>query len=92
MDPVQLAKLKQNVRVGGKGTPRRKKRVVTQKSGGDDKKLQLALKKLQVNAIPDIDELNMFRDDGTVLHFDKPRVQGSLQARTFSVSGNAQSK
>jgi nascent polypeptide-associated complex subunit beta len=40
---------------------------------GDDKKLQQTLKRLGVNNIPQVDEVNMFKDDGTVMHFKNPK-------------------
>lgn len=40
---------------------------------GDDKKLQAALKKLNVQPIAGVEEVNMFREDGNVLHFSAPK-------------------
>lgn len=59
---------------GGKGTPRRKqvKKSVTA-SQGDDRKLQAALKKLGVTPLTGVEEVNMFKDDGNVLHFGAPK-------------------
>jgi hypothetical protein len=37
-------------------------------SGADDKKLQAALKKLNVQPIQGIEEVNMFKEDGNVIH------------------------
>ena len=39
----------------------------------DDKKLQGALKKLNVQPISGVEEVNMFREDGNVLHFTAPK-------------------
>ena len=39
----------------------------------DDKKLQGALKKLNVQPITGVEEVNMFREDGNVLHFSAPK-------------------
>jgi nascent polypeptide-associated complex subunit beta len=39
----------------------------------DDKKLQGALKKLNVQPIAGVEEVNMFREDGNVLHFSAPK-------------------
>jgi hypothetical protein len=59
---------------GGKGTPRRKVVKKSQASSqGDDRKLQAALKKLNVTAVAGVEEVNMFKDDGNVLHFASPR-------------------
>jgi hypothetical protein len=59
---------------GGKGTPRRKqvKKSVTS-TQGDDRKLQAALKKLSVQPITGVEEVNMFKEDGNVLHFQAPK-------------------
>jgi len=80
------------VRIGGKGTARRKKKVVHRTATTDDKKLQSSLKKLPVNNIPGIEEVNMIKDDGTVIHFNNPKVQASLAANTFAVTGHAENK
>merc|ERR1712137_1343224 len=65
MNPAKLASLQAmsaNVRIGGKGTARRKKKIVHKASNTDDKKLQSQLKKLSINPIPGIEEVNMFKD------------------------------
>merc|ERR1719282_2009794 len=53
--------LQAQVRIGGKGTVRRKKKVVHRTATTDDKKLQSSLKKLSVNNIPGIEEMNKRR-------------------------------
>uniref|UniRef100_A0A6G1S4C2 Transcription factor BTF3 n=1 Tax=Aceria tosichella TaxID=561515 RepID=A0A6G1S4C2_9ACAR len=95
MNVEKLRKLQQQsaqVRIGGKGTPRRKKKVVHATAATDDKKLQSSLKKLSVNTIPGIEEVNMIKDDGTVIHFNNPKAQASLAANTFAITGHAESK
>jgi nascent polypeptide-associated complex subunit beta len=57
----------------GKGTPRRKTKKVHKSSGTDDKKLQTSLKKLNVQPIQAIEEVNMFKEDGNVIHFAAPK-------------------
>ena len=83
--------MQSQVRIGGKGTQRRKKKVV-HKTNTDDKKLQNSLKKLAVNAIPGIEEVHMIKDDGNVIHFNNPKVQASLPANTFAITGHAETK
>jgi nascent polypeptide-associated complex subunit beta len=39
----------------------------------DDKKLQAALKKMNVQPIQGIEEVNMFKSDGNVIHFSAPK-------------------
>ncbi|PAV93137.1 hypothetical protein WR25_20505 [Diploscapter pachys] len=34
----------------------------------------------------------MIKEDGTVIHFNNPKVQASVPANTFSVTGSAESK
>ncbi|XP_072018983.1 transcription factor BTF3 homolog 4-like [Amphiura filiformis] len=95
MNPERLQKLQsqaQQVRIGGKGSARRKKKVVHRTATTDDKKLQSSLKKLGVNNIPGIEEVNMIKDDGSVIHFNNPKVQASLAANTFAISGHAETK
>lgn len=92
MNPEKLKQLQDSVRIGGKGTARRKKKVVHRTATADDKKLQSSLKKLNVNNIPGIEEVNMIKEDGQVLHFNNPKVQASLAANTFAVTGHAENK
>jgi len=73
MNPEKLAKLQSQVRIGGKGTSRRKVKKVHKSVGTDDKKLQSTLKKLNVQPIAGIEEVNMFKSDGTVIHFTAPK-------------------
>ena len=40
----------------------------------------------------EVEEVNLFKDDGTVIHFDNPKVQASIEASTYVVSGNANTK
>uniref|UniRef100_A0A8C5VNG3 Transcription factor BTF3 n=1 Tax=Microcebus murinus TaxID=30608 RepID=A0A8C5VNG3_MICMU len=91
MNQEKLAKLQAQVLIGGKGTARKKK-VVHRTATADDKKLQFSLKKLGVNNISGIDEVNMFTNQGTVIHFNNPKVQASLAANTFTIMGHAETK
>lgn len=92
VDAEKLAKLQKSVRIGGKGTPRRKVKR-TYKGGEDsDKKIQEALQKISVQQIQGIDEANFFREDGRVLHFPRPQVQASVPSNTFAIHGAAQEK
>ncbi|KAF8348748.1 NAC domain-containing protein [Amanita rubescens] len=94
MDKEKLAKLQAAAaanRIGGKGTVRRKVVRKTKPSAAqDDKKLQGALKKLNVQPIPGVEEVNMFREDGNVLHFTAPKVHAAVGANTFAIYGAGQ--
>jgi nascent polypeptide-associated complex subunit beta len=87
-----LKKQSEQVRTGGKGSVRRKHKEIHHNNDQDDQKLQQVLKKQNVRPFPDIDEVNFFMEDQTVLQFKKPKVQGSLQNNTFVVSGKSEPK
>jgi len=90
MDREKLSRMANSVRTGGKGTVRRKKKAVHKATSTDDKRLQTTLKRLGVNTIPGIEEVNLFQADGNVVHFLNPKVQASIAANTYVVSGPSQ--
>merc|ERR1712075_33762 len=73
-----LARLQASVRIGGKGSVRRKKKVVHKTTTTDDKRLQNTLKRLGINSIPAIEEVNLFMESGEVIHFTNPKVHRLL--------------
>merc|ERR1711912_200262 len=87
-----LARLQASVRIGGKGTVRRKKKVVHKTTTTDDKRLQNTLKRLGINSIPAIEEVNLFMDQGEVINFTNPKVQASIAANTYVIIGHAETK
>ncbi|XP_047578107.1 transcription factor BTF3-like isoform X2 [Lutra lutra] len=87
----KLAKLQAQVRIGGKGNARQKK-VVHRTATADDKELQFSIKKLGVNNISRSEEVTMFTNQGTMIHFNNPKVQASLAANTFTITGHAETK
>ncbi|KAH9548924.1 hypothetical protein CY35_11G112800 [Sphagnum magellanicum] len=91
MNKEKLMKMASAVRTGGKGSVRRKKKAVHKTTTTDDKRLQSTLKRLGVNTIPGIEEVNIFLDE-TVIHFVNPKVQASIAANTWVVSGPSQTK
>ncbi|KAK8951859.1 hypothetical protein KSP39_PZI003967 [Platanthera zijinensis] len=91
MNVERLQKMAGAVRTGGKGSMRRKKKAVHKTTTTDDKKLQSTLKRIGVNAIPSIEEVNIFKDD-TVIQFQNPKVQASIAANTWVVGGSPQTK
>ncbi|KAJ0791859.1 putative nascent polypeptide-associated complex NAC domain, NAC A/B domain superfamily [Helianthus annuus] len=66
-----------------------KKKVVHKTTTTDDKRLQSTLKRIGVNAISSIKEVNIFKDD---IRFLNPKVQASIGAYTWAVSGSPQTK
>lgn len=82
-------------RTGGKGTQRRKQhkpKTATVSSLSDDKKLTAQYKKMGLNQIAGIEEVNMFTEQNEVIHFKDPRVHGSLQSNTYAISGPCEKK
>jgi nascent polypeptide-associated complex subunit beta len=78
---------------GGKGSVRRKKKVASRSSAAQsDVKLSAALKKLGATNIPGIEEVNLFKEDGQVIHFVNPKVQASIAANTYIISGHSETK
>ena len=78
---------------GGKGSARRKKKTTNRSSAAQsDAKLSTTLKKLGATNIPGIEEVNLFKEDGRVIHFVNPKVQASIGANTYVVSGNSETK
>merc|ERR1712176_558163 len=88
------AKFGKPTQIGGKGTQRRMKKTVhnQQAATGEDKKLKAAIKKYGVQPLPDIEEVNMFKDDNTVIHFKRPQVQFSVRENLLVVTGTSESK
>jgi len=91
MNREKLMRMAGSVRTGGKGSVRRKHKAVHKATTTDDKRLQNTLKRLGVNTIPGIEEVNIFKDE-TVIHFASPKVQASIAANTYVVSGPSQNK
>lgn len=78
---------------GGKGSVRRKKKVASRSSAAQsDAKLGTTLKKLGATNIPGIEEVNFFKEDGKVIHFKNPKVQASIAANTYIISGPSETK
>ncbi|KAH8661915.1 nascent polypeptide-associated complex subunit beta, partial [Xylariales sp. PMI_506] len=78
--------------IGGKGTPRHKQKRAVARGGNDDKKLQATLKKLNTQPIQAIEEVNMFKSDGNVIHFSAPKVHAAVPSNTFAIYGAGEDK
>ena len=72
---------------------RRTKKVVTHKEElQEDKKFKSTIKKYGMQPLSDIDEVNMFKDDNSVVHFRKPIIQFSIRENLLVVTGTPESK
>mmetsp|Transcript_35584 Transcript_35584/g.87160 ORF Transcript_35584/g.87160 Transcript_35584/m.87160 type:complete len:156 (+) Transcript_35584:65-532(+) len=99
IDPAVIAAAREKLmkkgpaaQLGGAGTARRKQKKVHKPTAADDKKILAALKRVGCNPIPGIEEVNMFREDGKVLHFKSPKLQASIGANTYAISGAGEEK
>ncbi|GAA5939140.1 Egd1p [Sporobolomyces koalae] len=96
-DPAKLAALQARASKlsagGARGPVRRKAIPKNVQNAGDDKKVQTALKKLNVQPIGTVDEVNMFLDDSAnVIHFQNPRVHAATGSNTYAIYGQAQTR
>jgi nascent polypeptide-associated complex subunit beta len=81
-----------NLKLGGKGTQRKKKIVVHKSNTVQDKKISALAKKSGAKNIGETAEINVFRDDNTVLHFKKPKIEYSIKEKTSFITGQAETK
>ena len=79
--------------IGGKGTQRRK-HPVKQRAGKVevDKKIESVAKKAQARKLNEITEVNIFKDDNTVIQFKKPTIEYSFKEKVSFVSGIHETK
>ncbi|ETI23155.1 nascent polypeptide-associated complex subunit beta [Cladophialophora carrionii CBS 160.54] len=47
---------------------------------------------MNVQPIQAIEEVNMFKEDGNVIHFAAPKVHASVPSNTFAIYGNGEDK
>eukprot|EP00753_Platysulcus_tardus_P015621 PLAT5140.1.p2 GENE.PLAT5140.1~~PLAT5140.1.p2 ORF type:complete len:170 (-),score=75.56 PLAT5140.1:205-714(-) len=89
---AKLAARMGGARTGGRGSVRRKRKARRKTAGTDDKRLQQALKRLGVQSIPAIEEVNIFKKNGEVIHFVAPKVQANIQSNTYVIIGRGETK
>lgn len=80
---------------GGAGAPggmRRKAQKKHVPTATTDRKMQDHVKRMGCQSIPGIEEMNMFTEDGKVIHFDQPKLQAALPSNTFVVTGSGETK
>ena len=47
---------------------------------------------MQLQNLNGVEEVNIFRDNGEVIHITQPKIQASIPANTYVVSGDAETK
>ena len=79
--------------IGGKGTQRRKHPVKHRAGKVEvDKKIEAVAKKAQARKLNEITEVNIFKDDNTVIQFKKPTIEYSFKEKVSFVSGIHETK
>jgi nascent polypeptide-associated complex subunit beta len=76
-----------NIKIGGKGTQKKKKIVTHKSSAVADKKIIAIQKKAGTRNLSDTTEINIFKDDNSVIHFKKPKVEYSIKEKCTFVTG-----
>ena len=85
------ARFGDSTRLGGKGTQKRKVKVV-HKAETEDKKVRELVKKVGAQPMPDIVEMNFFHNDSTVSQFKNPEVFISFPNQVIVLSGQPEVK
>ena len=87
------AKFGENTQIGGKGTQRRKHQAKHRANKVEvDKKIEAVAKKSQARKLNEITEVNIFKDDNTVIQFKKPTIEYSFKEKVCFVSGIHETK
>ena len=81
-----------NLKLGGKGT-QKKKKIVTHKSQAvQDKKIAAIAKKAGAKNMGETAEINLFKDDNSILHFKKPKLEYSVKEKVCFIIGTPETK
>ena len=80
------------VRLGGKGTMKRKIKVTSKGNNIDNKQTKELVKKLGCQPLPELTEINFFTKDNKVISFKNAEVYGNIQSHVFIVSGANETK
>ena len=79
--------------IGGKGAERRKHPVKHRGNKVEvDKKIEAVAKKSQARKLNEVVEVNIFKDDNTVIQFKKPSVEYSFKEKVTFISGTHETK
>ena len=82
-----------DTQIGGKGTQRRKHQAKHRTNKIEvDKKIEAVAKKSQARKLNEITEVNIFKDDNTVIQFKKPTLEYSFKEKVSFVSGIHETK
>lgn len=89
MDQAKFKKIEDAVRIGGKGSVRRKHKRAPASTALEEKRLQTTLTKLSLFQMPGIEKMTLLMGDKTEIVIPGPKVQGSSGSNLLVVSGVA---
>lgn len=81
-----------NLKLGGKGTQKRKKMVVHKSQAVQDKKISALAKKAGAKNLGETAEILIFKDDNSVIHFKKPKLEYAMKEKITFLTGNPENK
>lgn len=81
-----------NLKLGGKGTQKRKKMVVHKNQAVQDKKITALAKKAGAKNLGETAEILIFKDDNSVIHFKKPKLEYAMKEKITFLTGNPENK
>jgi hypothetical protein len=82
----RLAKLKAGVRTGGKGTPRRGQPMVVSTAVSNRAAQEKLFKSHPTHQLENIEQMNVFCENGTVFHFSEPKGTTTFPIMLFLTS------
>ena len=89
----RFAEMYGQTQIGGKGTEKRKHPVKHRGNKVEvDKKIEAVAKKSQARKLNEVVEVNIFKDDNTVIQFKKPTVEYSFKEKVTFISGTHETK
>ncbi|XP_017063586.1 tol-Pal system protein TolA-like [Drosophila eugracilis] len=88
MDVNKLKKIENEVRIGGKGSMRRKHKHVQNSPAVEEKRFQMALAKLPLNQLPGIHQIIFEMRDSSEIVVLMPKVQGSVTSSVYVMTGD----
>lgn len=89
MNPAKLKQLEKVVRIGGKGSTRRKHKHIPRPSMIDVSRLRSSLMKLPMSVLRGIQQVHLSMQDGgqKVMHF--PKVECSIQSNVYIINSES---
>lgn len=89
MNPTKLKQLENVVRIGGKGSTRRKHKHIPRPSMIDENRLRSSLQKLPMSVLTGIQQVHLSMQDGGQKVMYYPKVECSVQSNVYIISSES---